>query len=85
MRLPEAIKVLKANTMALWWPNEGMARTDLAAIFWEVGLVTGGIKERQGIPADASFFVLDDDDPETALYNELVAAVLVVRSCMAVA
>jgi len=84
MRLPEAIKVLRANTMACWWPESGMSGTDLAGVFWEARLLTGEIKRRQDIPPNTPFFVLDDDNPETALYNELVSAVLTVRQCMAV-
>jgi hypothetical protein len=84
MRLPEAIKVLRENTMACWWPNgpyPGKQGTDFSGIFGEVKALLHGIMARQDIPDDAPFFVLDDENPETALYNDLVGAVLTVRRC----
>ena len=84
MKLPEAIRILRANTMACWWPDgpyPGKRGTDFEGIFGEVRELTRGIKARQDIPPDASFFMLDDNDPETALYNDLVSAVMTVRRC----
>ena len=88
MKLPEAIKVLKTNTMACWWPNgsyPGKQGTDFAGIGGEVRVLLRGIMDRQDIPKDASFFTLDSDNPETALYNELLGAWIVVRGSLAIA
>ena len=83
MRLAQAIKVLKTNTMACWWPNgpyPGKQGTDWDGIFGEVGCLVGGIMARQGISDKESFFVLDPANPETAMYDELLGAMLAVRS-----
>lgn len=83
MRLPEAIRTLKANTMACWWPDyhtfPGKRGTDWDGIFGEVWALLDGIKERQGIEAGAMFYTLDDSDPETATHDELMAAMMTVR------
>lgn len=80
MRLSEAVKVLKENTMACWWPSRAMGRqgTDWYGIKSEVGLLLLGIKRRQGIEDEAKFFILDEDNPETALYDRLVEATFTV-------
>jgi len=86
MKLPEAIRTLRENTMACWWPDgpyPGKQGTDFAGIFGEVRTLLHGIMARQDIPEDEAFFVLDEGNPETALYNELVDAVLTVKRCMA--
>jgi len=83
MRLPEAIKLLRQNTMACWWPNgpyPGKQGTDFRGIFGEVKVLLNGIKARQWIDGDAKLFILDDDNPETALYNDLVTAVMVITA-----
>jgi hypothetical protein len=81
MRLSEAIKILQANTMACWWPSSTMGRTetDVAGIAGEVRALRAGIKSRQGIPADALFYVLDPNDPETRLFENLREAVQTLR------
>jgi len=84
MRLPEAIKVLKANTMACWWPNPKMGRnfTDWRAIHGEILGHLAAEKARQGIEPDALFFVLDEGDPGTTYYNELAGALACVLGCI---
>ncbi len=84
MRLPEAIRILKRETMACWWPNgpyPGKQGTDFDGIIGEVRVLLDGIKLRQDVPEDAAFFTLDDANPETGLYNQLVGAVLTVQRC----
>lgn len=84
MRLPEAIKVLRANTMACWWPDgpyPGKRGTDIRGIFGECRTILHGIMGRQGIPEDAPFFTFDESNPETALYDEIIDAMLTVRRC----
>ena len=82
MKLAEATKILKRETMACLWPNgshPGQKHTDLAGIAGEVKALLQGIKDRQGM-AGAAFFVLDDDNPESALYDELGSAYMVFRN-----
>ena len=82
MKLTEAIKILKSNTMACWWPSKAMGRnfTDWPRIFDECRHVLKGIMRRQNIPDDCKFFVLDDENPETQLYNEIATAMTVVAN-----
>ena len=82
MKIPEAIRILKDNTMACWWPNgpyPGRKGTNFTDIFGEVQTLLNGIKERQGIPAGEAFFVLDPTNSETALYGKLERAVWAIR------
>lgn len=84
MKLRDAITTLKRETMACWWPNgsyPGKQGTDFEGIFGEIRTLQQGIRDRQGIPADAMFYTLDEDSPETALHDELNDAyVTVIRS-----
>ena len=77
MKLAEAVKVLKGNTMACWWPSRAFPGTNMREMLNEAGMALEGIRERQGIPAGESFYVLDDDDPETKLYDEIACAMSV--------
>ena len=83
MKLGRAIEVLKANSMACWWPDKGLGRntTDLDGMVSEILGHMNNIKWQQDIPSDAVFFVLDDAAPETALYNELAAALCTLKRC----
>ena len=82
MKLKEAIETLKANTMACWWPCKTMGRqsTDFHGIIHEVLGLLEGIRIRQGIPGDATFYSLDDKNNETDLHDQLVAALMVIRN-----
>ncbi len=85
MKLAKAIKVLKTNTMACWWPNgsyPGKQGTDFAGIGGEVKHLLRGILERQDIPANAPVFTLDSANPETALYDELLGAWIAFREAV---
>ena len=77
MRLAEAVKVLKSNTMACWWPSRAFPGTDMREMLNEAGMALEGIRERQGIPSGASFYVLDESNPETGLYDEIANAMSV--------
>lgn len=82
MKLPEAIKVLRVNTMACWWPNgpyPGKRGTDFEGILGEVGYLLLGIRRRQNIPDDAMFYTLDPDNSETTLYDQLTSAVIAIK------
>lgn len=81
MRLPEAIKILQINTMACWWPcaATGKQGTDIGGIIGEVDVLLSGIKGRQGVLSGEMFYYLDEANPETALYDQLVSAVQVLR------
>ena len=81
MKLAEAAKVLQSNTMACWWPSRiNGGAIDVAGILDEARLLLKGIKERQDIPAGESFFVLDEANPESAMYDELASAIAVFRN-----
>lgn len=85
MKLPEAITILKRETMACWWPNgsyPGKQGTDWPGIFGETRELQRGIRRRQDIPDDASFYVLDPDHAETALHDDLSAATVTVLGAM---
>ena len=82
MKLREAIKVLRENTMACWWPNgpyPGKRGTDWEGIAGEVRALTRDIKRRQDVQPDAMGFFLDPNNPETELYNQLITAWLTVK------
>ncbi|KKM65238.1 hypothetical protein LCGC14_1493240 [marine sediment metagenome] len=84
-KLAQAIKILKANTMACWWPNgpyPGKQGTDWQGISGEVSYLLSGIKQRQDIDPTALFFVLDPANSETALYDELLTALHTVNEAM---
>ena len=85
MKLRDAIATLKQETMACWWPGgsyPGKEGTDWAGILGEARTLQEGIKARQDIPENAMFYVMDDDNPETALYNKLGCAYVTVIQCM---
>jgi hypothetical protein len=84
MKLNEAIDVLKANTLPINWPDAKMGRvgTDWQQIQREVRMALREEIQRQGIDPDAMFFVLDESDPGTRVYNEIMEAWQVVRSCV---
>ena len=86
MKLREAIEILRENTMACWWPDgpyPGKRGTDWDGIFREVRATLKDIMHRQEINGDSPFFVLDAENPETAIYDNLMAAILAVRLAMA--
>lgn len=84
MKLSEAIKILKANTMACWWPSKitGKNGTDFNGIFGEANKLLKDIMRRQNIPEDTKFFVLDETNTETKLYNEISTAILTVKQAI---
>ena len=83
MKLAKAIHILKANTMACWWPNgpyPGKQGTDWDEIEGEVNHLLLGIMRRQDISDGTPFFILDPANPESRLYDELGSAALTVRN-----
>jgi hypothetical protein len=82
VKLRDAHKILKGNTMACWWPSKRMGRegTDWTGIIDEVDCLLRDIKRRQDIDEDARFFTLNPGNPESILYDELVQAVQTFRS-----
>jgi len=84
MRLNEAIKVLRRDTMACWWPSPVMGRegTDFGGIFEEAAYLQLGMRRRQDIPDGESFYVLDPANPESAMHDELGCAVMVVKQAI---
>jgi hypothetical protein len=84
MTFREAIQVLKENTLSCWWPSKAMGKnyTDFDGIFGEIQHTLLDIKRRQDIPDDAKFFVLDENNSETKLYNEIMTAVCIVKQAM---
>ena len=76
--LQEAVTILQQNTMACWWPSRISGEViDKAGIMDEAKLLLKGIMARQDIPWNESFFVLDDSNPESKLYDEIMEAMLV--------
>ena len=84
MKLSEAINVLKAYTSDYFWPCKELGRNETCwpDIFSEARLRLREIMQRQGIEPNTPFFVLDDSNPETELYNRIAGAILQVRSAI---
>ena len=84
MRLRDAIKILQTHTLASHWPDQAMGQkgVDIAGITNEVRELLRDIRQRQDIPRDAMFYVLDSDNPETLLHDQLVQALITVKQAI---
>jgi hypothetical protein len=83
MKMREAIKVLREETMACWWPNgpyPGKQGTDFEGIFGEVDALLRASKERAGISANAMFFTMPPDEAD--YYDRLANARFTVHEAM---
>ena len=81
MKLNEAVNILQSNTSAIWWPSaRNGGRIDEPGIIAEARSRQRHILKRQGIPAGEAFYVLDETNPESAIYDELASAIAVFRN-----